>query len=203
MKNKMRTLFIASILAVLCALPAKAGVGSDLTPSPFVAVPPIPSGPPAPVVDTSSNPITSIYNDASSWLTTPDTNNLTLANTYNRVETGPILQRGLTIADEVFIEHHFKSNKLALISQTENASIAGTIAYQGAGLGYVIYQKFDTEIVPYVAGGYRFDQHKIQGGCGGKVRHMLNKRMYVAPSVEVDFGKKVSPKVGAEAGWAI
>lgn len=189
MKN-LSLVLLAGIVSLVTALTPN--VSAQVTNAPL----------PAAASGTSTNPVVSLWDEASAWLTSPDTNNTTLENTYDRLETGPVLQSGVTIADEVWIERHFKSNKLALISQTENASIAGTIVYQGAGIGYVIYQKYDTEIVPFAVGGWRFDENHIQGGIGAKLRHMLNKAMYVAPSVEIDFGKKAAPKVGAEAGWS-
>ena len=155
------------------------------------------------ITNSAPNAVQNLINEGSAWLTTPDTNSTTLELAANRIETGPVLQSGLTIADEVFIQHNFSGGKLALISQTENASIAGTIVYQGLGLGYNIYQKYDTEVTAYIAGGYRFDTSKMQGGFGAKVRHMLNKAAYIAPGVELDFSKHTTPKVTAEVGLVL
>jgi hypothetical protein len=101
------------------------------------------------------------------------------------------------------------SNRLAIISQTDNASVAGTIVSQGLGVGYNIYQKYDTEITAYASGNWGFsgapagEQNKLYGELGAKVRHMLNGAMYIAPGVAIDLGgKSAIPKVTAEAGWA-
>jgi hypothetical protein len=159
---------------------------------------------------TTTNSVLSLVNQGLDWIGTPDTNNTTLETTKLRLETGPVVQSGATIADEVFIQYNVgMSNRLALISQTDNASVAGTIVSQGLGLGYNVYQKYDTEAVAYVSGNWGFkgaqigEQNKLYVEMGAKLRHMLNKTMYIAPGVAIDLGGKSSvPKITAEAGWA-
>jgi hypothetical protein len=159
----------------------------------------------APTPSTSTtNAIVGLLGQFDTWLTTPDTNNTTLETTRYRVETGPALQNGATVSDDFFVQVNL-TNGLSIVSETRNAAIAGTIVCQELGLGYNVYQKWDTEVTAYGIGGYRFDTSDPVGSIGVVVRHMLNKTMYVAPSVQYDFGGgkgNTSPLVMASVGFA-
>jgi hypothetical protein len=150
----------------------------------------------------SPSPLQGLINSGTAWLTTPDTNNVTLESTHFRVETGPAIQSGLTISDNLFAQYNFTSNRLAMISETRNASIGGTIVSEEVGIGYNLYQKYDTEITVFAVGGYRFDTSHDVFSVGATVRHMLNKVLYIAPGIQLDFGKKTLPMVTAYAGIA-
>jgi hypothetical protein len=126
---------------------------------------------------------------------------LTLENTSWRVETGPAVQGGVPISDNLLVQRNF-TNKLAIISETRNASIGGTIVSQEAGVGYNLYQKYDTELTAYGIGGYRFDTHQLVGSIGADVRHMVNSVTYGAIGVQLDINKKAVPMFTATVGVA-
>lgn len=155
----------------------------------------------APVPQIHTNALTGLWDQFTGWIASPDTNNLTLETTQWRVETGPAIQSGVAISDDFFIQRNF-TNRLAAISETRNASIGGTIVSQEFGVGYNLYQKYDTELTPFLAGGYRFDKHEGVGSIGVVLRHMINKVAYIAPGIQLDVGKKALPMFTMSAGVA-
>jgi len=149
-----------------------------------------------------TNQLPSIYNQVTTWLTTPDTNNLTLEKTLWRVQTGPATQSGVTISDDFLVQRNFKTNGgWGVLSLTRNAGIAGTVLCEEAGVGFSL-NRYDLEATPFLIAGYRFDTSHIVGSAGAEVRHMLSANSFAGIGAQLDFARKTTPLIRIELGYA-
>ena len=189
-------LSIASILSILsmsaAAQPATTNSAGQVSIAAMPPIPPTVASNIAQSIPTNTIP-PSIISQTLSWITTPDTGNRALETYPWRLEMGPSTQSGVTVSDDLFLQHN-QSNHISEVARFRNLGVGGTMLDAAGGGGYTI-QWYDREITPYVMGGYRFDQSKPLVSIGADFRIMIGNNMFTGLDAGVDIARKMGVRV--------
>jgi len=142
-----------------------------------------------------TNPVSTFFNTTMNYFTSFNTNLSGTFGTGKRVDvwTGGAYQSGVNFGDDLGIDFSFSSGGGGIYAEevTRNASIAGTIVNQRAGLGYA-YVHIDTKLSIGVNGGYDFNARKPLAEVYGDVRKALTDNTFsgLRLAYQDDFSNK-------------
>lgn len=171
----MKKLFVLSAMILAFALPARAQI------------------------DTNTPPIPSFFSSVGSYFTSFNTNLTTFQTDKMNLSAGMDYQNGLNISANLLLEYN-AIGKISLESETRNASIAGTIVSQQAGLGlnFVLH---DVKLTLYADGGYDFRDQKPFAEIGSRLKKALTEHTYMGLGIGARISKQPAPVLTVFTGF--
>lgn len=162
---------------------------------------------PASRAQTTTNvpPESTFFNSVLNYFSAFDTNSTTFATDTVDLWAGADTVNNQNLAASLGLEllpfrasTNSVAQNLSLESVTRNATVAGTIVSEQAGIGYN-YSFHDTRLTGYVDAGYRFDTAQTYVAPGIRVKKALSANTYAGVGLElpVYFGHGSGQSAGA------
>ena len=155
--------------------------------------------------NTPATPEQTFFNSVAQYFSAFDTNSTTFATDMVNVWAGADTVNNQNLAASLGLEIlPFRTSTNAVVSAlslesvTRNATVAGTIMSEQAGLGYNVTH-FDTRLTGYVDAGYRFDTRQGYVAPGLRVKKALTENTYAGVGLElpVYFSRGTGQSAGA------